>query len=95
MATTSTTRHDESRREAPSTLLLDLVIDLTATAPPPATGHRLAELVQALTGCCAEQAELAVDDPIPTGPASADDAVRAMATALVRLKARRPTLIGG
>lgn len=43
----------------------DLIIDLD---DPPA-GHRLAELLQALTGCSVERAELAIDDPTPSGPA--------------------------
>lgn len=64
----------------------DLIIDLTSDPEPPA-GHRLAELVQALTGCSVERAELAVSDPTPTGPASSEDALRTMAHALVRLKA--------
>jgi hypothetical protein len=68
---------------------LDLIIDLTS-APEPPTGHRLAELVQALTGCSVERAELAVGDPTPTGPTSSDDALRTMAHALVRLRTRQP-----
>lgn len=64
----------------------DLIIDLTSDSERPA-GHRLAELVQALTGCSVERAELAVSDPTPTGPASSEDALRTMAQALVRLKA--------
>ena len=67
----------------------DVIIDLTADSEPP-TGHRLAELVQALTGCSVERAELAVSDPTPTGPASSEEALRTMARALVRLKARQP-----
>lgn len=67
----------------------DLIIDLTTDAEPP-TGHRLAELVQALTGCSVERAELAVSDPTPAGPTSSEDALRTMAQALVRLKARQP-----
>src|SRR6476619_2593926 len=43
-----------------------VVIDLD----DPPTGHRLAELVQLLSGCTAERAELAVSDPTPSGPAS-------------------------
>lgn len=68
----------------------DLVIDLTSASEQP-TGHRLAELVQALTGCSAERAELAVSDPTPVGPATSDDALRTMAMAMCRLRAaRRP-----
>ena len=67
----------------------DLLIDLTSTSEPP-TGHRLTELVQALTGCSVERAELAVSDPVPSGPASSEDALRTMARALVQLKARQP-----
>ncbi len=67
----------------------DLLIDVTSTPDPP-TGHRLAELVQALTGCSAERAEMAVSDPIPKGPSSTDDALRTMARALVRLKVHQP-----
>jgi len=64
-------------------------IDLTEpmiTAP----AHRLAELVQALTGCSVERAEMAVSDPIPVGPASVDHALTTMAQALVRLRIRQP-----
>jgi hypothetical protein len=68
---------------------LDLTIDLTDASELP-TGHRLAELVQALTGCSVERAEMAVSDPTPEGPASSDDALRTMAKALVRLKSRQP-----
>ena len=67
----------------------DIIIDLTTDSEPP-TGHRLAELVQALTGCSVERAELAVSDPTPEGPTSSEDALRTMAKALVRLKARQP-----
>ena len=64
-------------------------IDLTEpmiTAP----AHRLAELVQALTGCSAERAELAVGDPMPSGAAEPDDALTTMALAMVRLRSRQP-----
>jgi hypothetical protein len=74
--------------EAP-TIPEDLVIDLTPSSELP-TGHRLAELVQALTGCSVERAELAVSDPTPVGPTSSEDALRTMAQALVRLKVRQP-----
>lgn len=67
----------------------DLIIDLTLSPPPP-PAHRLAELVQALSGCSAERAELALSDPTPLGPAQHDDALRSMATALVRLRAKQP-----
>ncbi|MGK2947262.1 MAG: hypothetical protein ACSLFP_01695 [Acidimicrobiales bacterium] len=62
----------------PETTIVDL-------GDPP-TGHRLAELVQALTGCSAERAELAVSDPTPSGPADSDDALATMAEAIVRLR---------
>lgn len=52
----------------------------------PPTGHRLAELVQALTGCSAERAELAISDPTPSGPAGSDEALATMARAMVRLR---------
>jgi hypothetical protein len=71
----------------------DLIIDLTSASEPP-TGHRLAELVQALTGCSVERAELAVSDPIPSGPTSSEDALRTMARALVQLKVRQPAVPG-
>ena len=74
---------------SPTDQTRDLIIDLTSSSEPP-TGHRLAELVQALTGCSVERAELAVSDPIPTGPASSEDALRTMAKALVQLRARQP-----
>lgn len=67
----------------------DIVIDLTAEPPPPAA-HRLTELVQALTGCSVERAELAVSDPLPMGPVSSDHALRTTARALVRLRSRQP-----
>ena len=67
----------------------DVIIDLTTDSESP-TGHRLAELVQALTGCSVERAELAVSDPTPSGPATSDEALRTMARALVQLKARQP-----
>jgi hypothetical protein len=86
MAHTSPTT---TRTSTPPALPEDLVIDLTSTSELP-TGHRLAELVQALTGCSVERAELAVSDPTPVGPTSSEDALRTMAEALVRLKPRRP-----
>jgi len=64
----------------------NVIIDLD----DPPTGHRLADLVQALTGCSIERAELAVSDPTPVGPASDDDALQTMAQALVRLRPRTP-----
>lgn len=73
----------------PTNLPRDLIIDLTTPSELP-TGHRLADLVQALTGCSAERAELAVSDPTPEGPATSDDALRTMAEAMVRLKVRQP-----
>ncbi len=60
-----------------------VVIDLD---DPPA-GHRLAELIQALTGCSIERAELALSDPTPAGPADPDAAVLTMARAMVSLRA--------
>lgn len=68
----------------------DIVIDLTAAPDLPA-GHRLAELVQALTGCSAERAELAVGDPTPVGPSSSDEALAKMAEALCRIRASTRT----
>lgn len=63
----------------------DVVIDLDE----PPRGHRLAELVQALTGCSVELAELAVDDPIPAGPAAPSDALDMLARAMVAVRASR------
>lgn len=75
----------------PTQLSADLVINLTDSPEPElAAGHRLAELVQAITGCSAERAELAISDPTPAGPTSSDDALEAMARALVRLRRRQP-----
>lgn len=74
---------------SPTHLCSDLTIDLTDLDALP-TGHRLAELVQALTGCSIEHAELAVSDPTPAGPASSEDALRTMARAIVRLRPRQP-----
>lgn len=73
----------------PPTTPLDLTIDLTELSSRP-TGHRLTELVQALTGCSIERAELAVSDPTPSGPVSDDHALRTMARALVRLRSPQP-----
>jgi hypothetical protein len=64
----------------------DIVIELTTASDVPA-GHRLGELVQALTGCSAERAELAVADPTPVGPTSSDEALRKTAEALCRIRA--------
>lgn len=64
-------------------------IDLTEP-PMPTSGHRLAELLQALTGCGPERAELALDDPVPDGPTDPDRALTSVAAALVRLRARQP-----
>ena len=62
----------------------DVIIDLD----DPPTGHRLTELLQALTGCSVESAELAISDPTPAGPASPDEALAAMARAMVALRAK-------
>jgi len=59
-----------------------IVIDLD----DPPTGHRLADLLQALTGCSAERAELAISDPAPAGPASPDEALTSVARAMVALR---------
>ena len=59
-----------------------VIIDLD----DPPTGHRLTELLQALTGCSVERAELAISDPTPAGPASPDEALTSMARAMVALK---------
>lgn len=61
-----------------------IVIDLD----DPPTGHRLTELLQVLTGCSVERAELAISDPTPSGPAAADEALTSVARAMVALKAR-------
>lgn len=68
---------------------MDHIIDLRNLSELPA-GHRLTDLVQALTGCTVESAEFAVSDPTPVGPASSEDALRTMARALVRLRPRQP-----
>jgi hypothetical protein len=73
----------------PTDLPPDLLIDLTSTSELP-TGHRLADLVQALTGCSAERAELALCDPTPDGPADSDEALSTMAQAMVRLRTHAP-----
>ncbi len=54
----------------------------------PPTGHRLAELLQALTGCSVERAELAISDPTPEGPADPALALDTMARAMVALRSR-------
>ena len=60
----------------------DVVIDLD----DPPTGHRLTELLQALTGCSVESAELAISDPTPLGPASPDDALTYVARGMVAVR---------
>ncbi len=60
-----------------------------ATVPEMPIAHRLGELVQALTGCSIERAELAVSDSTPWGPASSDQALSTMAQAMVRLRRLR------
>jgi len=62
----------------------DVILDLD----DPPTGHRLTELLQALTGCSVETAELAISDPTPAGPASPDDALAAVARAMVAVRSR-------
>jgi len=62
----------------------DVILDLD----DPPTGHRLTELLQALTGCSVERAELAISDPTPTGPASPEDALAAMARAMVAVRSK-------
>jgi hypothetical protein len=62
----------------------DVIIDLD----DPPTGHRLAELLQALTGCSVETAELAISDPTPAGPASPEDALTSVARAMVALQGK-------
>ena len=61
-----------------------VIVDLD---DPPA-GHRLTELLQALTGCSIERAELAISDPTPAGPACPEAALTSMARAMVALKSR-------
>jgi len=61
-----------------------VIIDLD----DPPTGHRLAELLQALTGCSVERAELAISDPTPAGPASPEQALTSVARAMVALRSR-------
>ncbi len=61
-----------------------LIIDLGA----PPTGHRLPELLQALTGCSVERAELAVDDPTPAGPTSPSMALDTLARGMAALRGR-------
>ena len=62
----------------------DVRIDLD----DPPTGHRLTDLLQALTGCSVVNAELALSDPTPAGPASPDDAITSVARAMVALRSR-------
>jgi hypothetical protein len=61
-----------------------VVIDLD----DPPTGHRLTELLQALTGCSVERAELAISDPTPVGPASPEDVLTSVARAMVAIRSR-------
>ena len=60
----------------------DVIIDLD----DPPTGHRLTELLQALTGCSVGNAELAIGDPTPVGPAAPEDALTSLARGIVALK---------
>ena len=62
----------------------DVIVDLD----DPPTGHRLSELLQALTGCSVESAEMAISDPTPAGPASPEEALSAVARAMVALKSK-------
>ena len=62
-----------------------LMIDLD----DPPTGHRLAELLQALTGCSIERAELAISDPTPSGPTNPSVALDTMARAMASLRSRQ------
>jgi len=64
----------------------DVILDLD----DPPTGHRLTELLQALTGCSVETAELAISDPTPAGPASPEEALSAVARAMVVLRSSAP-----
>lgn len=66
-------------------LTTPLIVDLD----DPPTGHRLSELLQALTGCSVERAELAISDPTPSGPTAPEDALTSMARAMVALKGRQ------
>ena len=70
-----------------STIVPDSPVIIIDLDDPP-TGHRLAELVQALTGCSVERAELAISDPTPSGPAQPSAALDTMARAMVALKVR-------
>jgi hypothetical protein len=62
----------------------DVRIDLD----DPPTGHRLTELLQALTGCSVVSAELALSDPTPAGPTTPEDALTSVARAMVALRSR-------
>lgn len=62
----------------------DVIIDLD----DPPTGHRLTDLLQALTGCSVVNAELALSDPTPVGPATPEDALTSVARAMVTLRSR-------
>lgn len=66
-------------------LTTPVIIDLD----DPPTGHRLADLLQALTGCGIERAELAISDPTPAGPATPSAALDAMARAMVAVRPSR------
>lgn len=54
-------------------------------------GHRLGELVQVLTGCSTERAELAVGDLAPGAVVDEPQALEVLATALVRVRGPRRT----
>jgi hypothetical protein len=79
----STTEMAVMTKECPRAQLADgdTTIDLR--------GHRLGDLVQALSGCRPETAELAVGAAVSDGQLDPDDALDALAEALVRVR-RRP-----
>jgi hypothetical protein len=69
------------------TVAPDRTRTVTIELDPPTSraAHRLPELVQALTGCDAEQAELAIDDPVST-VATEGEALEVVARALLRIQ---------
>lgn len=56
------------------------------TSRPDWQASRLAELVLHLTGCTADEALTAVSDPAPRGRLSNDEALEAVARAIVRVR---------
>jgi hypothetical protein len=58
-------------------------------------GHRLGDLVQVLSGCTAEHAELAVGEHLPGTAVSPEAALDTVARALIGLRSAEPDCTAG